>query len=81
MRYDVIAKLWGQFPVRLMCQVLEVSRGGYYEWLGRAPSRRAREDRRLGVQIGALFAHHNRRYGSPRIHRALRHQGIRCSRN
>ena len=80
MRYGVIEQLWGQFPVRLMCQVLEVSRGGYYDWVRRPQSQRAREDRRLGVEIKALFAQHQRRYGSPRIHRALRDQGIRCAR-
>ena len=80
MRYSTIRQLTGQFPVRRMCQVLEVSRGGYYDWLRRPKSQRAREDRRLGVEIRALFMKSHRRYGSPRIHRGLRHQGIRCSR-
>ena len=63
-----------------MCQVLEVSRSGYHDWLRRPESQTAREDRRLRVEIRAAFAKSHRRYGSPRIHRALRHQGIRCSR-
>ena len=34
-----------------MCSVLEVSRSGFYAWLARGESRRAREDRRLLVLI------------------------------
>jgi putative transposase len=66
--------------VRLMCEVLGVSRSGYYSWRCRAQSRRSREDRRLGVQVRAAFEQSRGQYGSPRVHRALRQQGVRCSR-
>ena len=55
MKYPIIKQLSDEFPVRRLCKMLEVSRGGYYEWRGRAPSPRAREDRRLRVQIRATF--------------------------
>ncbi len=80
MRYPIIKQLSGEFPVRRLCKMLEVSHGGYYEWRGRAPSPRAREDRRLRVQIRATFRESRDRYGSPRIHKQLRQRGIRCSR-
>jgi transposase InsO family protein len=63
-----------------MCEVLEVSRSGYYSWRGRPQSRRRREDRRLGVAVRTVFEQGRGQYGSPRVHRALRQQGVRCSR-
>ncbi len=80
MKYPIIKQLSGQFPVKQLCKMLEVSRGGYYQWRGRAPSPRAREDRRLRVQVRAAFRESRDRYGSPRIHKQLRRTGIRCSR-
>ena len=80
MKYPIIKQLSGKFPVRRLCKILEVSHGGYYEWRGRGPSPRAREDRRLRVQIRAAFRESRDRYGSPRIHKQLRQRGIRCSR-
>jgi hypothetical protein len=35
------------FPVQVMCELLGVSRGGYYAWAGRAESARAADDRVL----------------------------------
>jgi putative transposase len=60
-----------QWPVRLLCETLEVSTAGYYAWRGRPAS--AREQRRdaLVVQIRAIHAEVKARYGSPRIHAEL----------
>lgn len=80
MRYACIAAHRAEYPVRLMCRVLVVSRGGFYAWLERAPSRRAQTDARLRVAIRAIHAESRRSYGSPRIHRELRAQGQRHGR-
>ncbi len=61
-----------------MCRVLGVSRSGFYGWLGRPESRRAREDRRLAVKIKEIHRQSRKSYGSPRITRTLADQGIRC---
>ena len=42
--------------------------------------RRARENQLLLRRIERVFAEHRQRYGSPRVHRELREQGICCSR-
>lgn len=68
------------FRVGRMCRVLNVSRSGYYAWLRRPESRRAREDRRLAAQIRAIHKQYREVYGSPRVHAELRAQKIRCSR-
>ena len=59
-----------------MCRVLQVSTSGYYAW--RRPAASKEEDERLLVEIKAVYVESKRRYGSPRIHRKLRQQGIRC---
>jgi transposase InsO family protein len=55
--------------------VLEVSRSGYYAWLKRAPSERAKEDFALSAEIKEIFYAHKRNYGSPRIYKELRAKG------
>jgi len=67
-------------PVTQLCQVLAVSRSGFYAWQTRPESRHARRDRRLRVLVGASFAASCGRYGSPRIHADLRGQGEEVSR-
>ena len=54
-----------------MCDVLDVSRSGYYAWLERGPSERTRQDEQLTVKIRAIHEEHRERYGSPRIHAEL----------
>ena len=50
-----------------MCKTLEVSRSGFYAWLGREESVRAREDYRLTVLIRGVHDESGGVYGSPRI--------------
>jgi len=61
-----------------MCRVLEISRSGFYAWLGRQESGRAREDRRLTALIRGIFDESRKTYGAPRVHRTLRKRGVRC---
>jgi putative transposase len=64
-----------------MCEVLGVSRGGFYEWLRRAPSRRARQNEQLLAHIRTSFERSARTYGSPRVWRDLTDWGLRCGEN
>lgn len=80
MKFRFIRRHVGQYPVTVMCRVLGVSRSGYYAWRRRPESRRSREDRRLQAKIRTIHRKNHRVYGSPRIHRELRSQGIRCGR-
>ncbi len=66
--------------VTQLCQVLAVSRSGFYAWQTRPESRHARRDRRLRVLVRASFEASRGRYGSPRIHEDLLEQRQRVSR-
>ena len=75
MKFAFIEAEKARWPVAPMCEVLSVSRSGFYAWLSRSPSPREREDRRLAVEIASIHAESRRRYGSPRVHAELRERG------
>jgi putative transposase len=66
--------------VTSLCRRYGVIGAGFYAWRRRGESARAKQDRILSEQIAALFAAHQQRYGSPRIHRELRQAGWIVSR-
>jgi transposase InsO family protein len=73
----------GEHPIRRLCQVLGVSRAGYYAWHRReqqGPGPRARADGALAQAIQQVHRASQARYGSPRIHAELQAAGVRCSR-
>jgi len=82
-RFAFIRTHAGEHPVRRLCQVLEVSKAGYYAWharQGRPPTLRAHAEAALVQAIGRVHAASGARYGSPRIHAELRGAGVPCSR-
>jgi putative transposase len=78
MRYDFVEAHRGRWPVRLMCRVLCVSPGGYYDWRGRPQSMRDGKRDALVVAIEAAHGEVKGRYGSPRIHAELVARGMPC---
>jgi putative transposase len=73
----------GEHPIRRLCQVLGVSRAGYYAWHTRqqhGPRPRAQADAALAQHIAQVHTASQARYGSPRIQAELRAAGVRCSR-
>jgi transposase InsO family protein len=70
----------GTYPVRLMCSALEVSPAGYYAWRGRPVSARVASNTMLLADIRQVHHDSHSRYGSPRVHAALRRQGRDASR-
>jgi transposase InsO family protein len=64
-----------------MCRVLKVSRGGFYTWHKRAPSRRDMRDEQLLKKIRQVHRESNGLYGYLRVHRALLIDGENVSRN
>ena len=80
MRFGFIEQHVGTWPVRLMCRVLDVSPSGYYAWRSRPDSVRTLANRQLLEDVRRLQACHKGRYGSPRMHAALRAEGRKVSR-
>lgn len=64
--------------MRVLCEVLEVSRAGYYAWLAEEESERARQERELSVLIRQIFWRHRRRYGARRIAQEMKDHGQPC---
>lgn len=77
MRFAFIQTEKALYPVQLLCWLLEVSRSGFYAWTQRTVSARTKADAQLAVEIAATHHQSRKRYGSPRVHRALRKRGIR----
>lgn len=80
MRYQVILQYEGHFPIRRLCQTLQVSVSGYYAWRQRSPNQRQHRDEQLTECIKHVYQANRCVYGSPRIHAELREQGWRCGR-
>lgn len=68
------------FPIQTMCRAFDVSRAGYYAWLGREPSARARADAALTAHVRTIHEDSRETYGAPRIHAELRDAGVHVSR-
>ena len=69
------------FKIATMCRVLGVSSSGYYAWLTRSPSQRARENTVLTRKVRTIHAVSRGTYGAPRVHAELAADGIPVSRN
>ena len=81
MRFAFIQQHAEEFPVDVMCEVLEVSRSGYYAWRNRPPSAAAQRRAQLVERIAAVHVGSRQVYGSPRVCAELRSQGVACSEN
>jgi len=69
-----------QFPISKMSKVFNVSRSGFYRWLGRGPSKRAQQNQYIRKEICLAWKKSFKRYGSPRIHGELALRGVLVSR-
>lgn len=80
MKYEFIHTSSSRFAVGKMCQVLDVSRSGYYEWFDRPESERSITNRALLKEVRQIHKQSKYTYGSPRITEALQDRGYCCSR-
>lgn len=67
-----------RFGVSIVCDVLSVSRSGFYSWQSAGLSARDRRDEELMPLIGNIFWEHKRRYGARRIAIELSSMGEPC---
>jgi len=66
------------YPVPLMSRIFDVSASGYYAWIKRPPSKRAREDARLEVEIKAAHTRTRRTCGPERLQHDLAEHGVQA---
>lgn len=76
MKFAFVAAKSAQFPVRVLCNLLDVSRSGFYEWRTRKPCARDEDDAKLSIHIRAFFEASKRRYGAMKVHRDLLDAGF-----
>ena len=81
MKFRFVREHSGHYPVRWMCPTLDVSSAGYYAWLVRPESRTSQENVSLVNKIKVLHAESRKTYGAPRMHKALRNEGLAVSYN
>lgn len=60
-----------------LCRYYGASRSGFYAWQRRGQSQRAKTDRELRARIRRVHEDSRGTYGSPRVHRVLRREGLR----
>ena len=76
MKYRFIEEHRPLWHLRTLCRILRASKSGYIAWRDGHESPRRSADRALTTQIAAIHQQQRAVYGSPRIHRALRQQGM-----
>jgi transposase InsO family protein len=81
MRFRLIDAEKATAPIPRLCSILGVSASGYYAWKAKTASRRQRKDLVFLTHIRGHFTCSNETYGSPRMHAALKAQGLSIGRH
>ena len=81
MLYEFIDHHAKEFPIQKQCNVLGVSKSGFYDWLSGRSHQISADQAQKRQQIIGTFEHHRSRYGTRRIVAALAEQGLQLSRS
>jgi putative transposase len=81
MRYQYIREHRQEYSVKRMCQLLGVTRSGYYAWRPEKAGVRELENRVWMEQIRKEYKTSRQTYGSPRIRASLLRKGVACGRH
>ncbi len=76
MRYDRIDAMRPEYPVAMLCRLLNVSEAGYYAWRRRPPSLRAQENARLSIEIQLAHERTRQTYRPERLQAELADYGV-----
>jgi len=77
--YELVEKNRTPGNVRRLCDLMGVSRSGFYAWKARPESEHTRYDRELTTAIAELHQGFKRSYGARRVHQELKRAGYTCS--
>ena len=78
MIFDFIDAHHKEWPVTVMCDILQVSTAGYYAWRDRPVSAGQERRDRLSAEIRVIHDTVKGRYGSPRVHAELAARAAPC---
>ena len=67
MKYAWIREYRLDFPVKMMCELLEVSTSGFYAWRNRKPSLRAQRKEKIKQDVQQVYEESHKIYGSYKI--------------
>lgn len=81
MKYAFVRANREEFHVTRMCQVLQVSRSGYYDWHDREESERSQRDQVLLNEIRKIHHDSKEAYGAIKTWQALRQAGVDCGKH
>lgn len=79
MRYAWIREHQKDYPVQVMCWVLEVSDSGYYDWRDRPASNRRQRHQQIAQAAARVHVQYDRVYGYRKVHEELQADGVLCS--
>ena len=80
MRYAFIDRHRTEWPIVIQCEVLRVSRSGFYSWRKRPPSVTATRRAALTQEVREVHRISRETYGAVRVHQALGQRGTKCDR-
>ena len=80
MRYAFIERHRTEWPIVIQCEVLRVSRSGFYSWRKRPPSVTATRRAALTQEVREVHRISRETYGAVRVHQALGQRGTKCDR-
>ena len=81
MKYAFVRANREQFRITCMCQVLQVSRSGYYDWAVRDQSERSKSDGVLLKAIRKIHQEMKEAYGAIKTWRTLQGLGTVCGKH
>lgn len=81
MKYEFIRRQRKEYKLIRLCEALEVSTSGFYDWLDRPESKRSLANKDLTRKIKYFHQTSRGVYGSPKIHADLIEEGESCSVN
>jgi putative transposase len=77
MKYVIIKKLRLQYPVKNLCDQMELSENSYYSWCSRPLSRRQQDDTHLKVVIKAAHKRTRETFGPERLQQDIvKNEGV-----
>lgn len=81
MKYAFILEHADRYSVQRLCELMQVSRSAYYEWLARPQSARAKADQALAGPLMALHFELREAYGAVRLSREFSRRGRRVGKH